>query len=270
MIKINVPFRIVLLAAACVVSVSLEQQVGFAEAETVNGSGSVTVTGSDHTKPVDPENPGTTVDPGESPNTTGPLRIDYVSALDFNKATIQKKDRTYEALAQQFFDETEPRGSYIQITDQRGSSSGWTLQVKQNTQFHNYVIQNQEEQTLVGAYLSLDKGWANSSGDSQAPTVTRETIGLNAIDTAYEVATASPGTGRGVWTIAFGASETNSNQQTPTLKPLKDKDGKDVIDEVYNKPAYSNSAVTLTVPESTKIYPVQYETEITWILAKLP
>ncbi|MGX7136394.1 WxL domain-containing protein [Enterococcus silesiacus] len=270
MMRLKIPFQLTMVTVVCLISVSFKQEVSFATADTLDGSGSVTVTGSDHTKPIDPENPGTTVDPGESPNTTGPLRIDYVSALNFNKAIIKKNERTYEALAQQFFDETEPRGSYIQITDQRGSSTGWTLQVKQNTQFHNPVIQKQEEQTLVGAYLSLDKGWANSSGDSQAPTVTRETIGLNAINTAYEVATASPGTGRGVWTIAFGASEANSNQQSATLKPLKDSDGKAVIDEVYKKPAYTNSAVSLTIPESTKIYPVQYETEITWILAKLP
>ncbi|WP_348922397.1 WxL domain-containing protein [Enterococcus rotai] len=270
MIRLKSHFPIVLVIVACIASVCFEQQISYADTDTLEGSGAVTVTGSDRTNPIDPENPGTTVDPGESPYTTGPLRIDYVSALDFNKAIVKKKERTYEALAQQFFDETEPRGSYIQITDQRGSASGWTLQVKQNTQFHNTVIQNQEQQTLVGAYLSLDKGWANSSGNSLAPTVTRETIGLSAIDTAYEVATASPGTGRGVWTIAFGASEANSSQQPATLKPLKDKEGKAVIDEVYNKPAYTNSAVSLTVPESTKIYPVQYETEITWILAKLP
>ncbi|OJG84743.1 hypothetical protein RV15_GL002888 [Enterococcus silesiacus] len=236
----------------------------------MTGSGSVEVIGNDRSDIVDPENPGNQIDPGESPHTTGPLRIDYVSELNFNKALIQQKERKYEALAQQFYDETTARGSYIQITDQRGLATGWTLQVKQRTQFNNPVIQNKEEQSLVGAYLSLDKGWANSSGTSTPPAVTRETIGLNAIDTAYEVATAAPNTGRGVWTIAFGASDMNSDDQPVTLKPLVDKNGKAIMDEEYQKPAYTNSAITLTVPESTKIYPVQYQTEITWILAELP
>ncbi|MEI5991623.1 WxL domain-containing protein [Enterococcus crotali] len=256
---------------AVAISMSAFWHTYYAEAvETLNGSGNVEVIGSDRSDVVDPENPGNQIDPGESPHTTGPLRIDYVSSLNFNKALIQKKERKYEALAQQFHDETTPRGSYIQITDQRGAATGWTLQVKQRTQFNNPVIQNKEEQSLVGAYLSLDKGWANSSGTSKPPTVTRETIGLNAIDTAYEVATAIPNTGRGVWTIEFGASDTNSNHQPATLKPLIDKEGKAILDEEYQKPAYTNSAITLTVPESTKIYPVQYQTEITWILAELP
>ncbi|WP_207695250.1 hypothetical protein DOK67_0001204 [Enterococcus sp. DIV0212c] len=238
--------------------------------DTIDGAGTVKVTGSDRSDIVDPENPEKPANPGESPYTTGPLRIDFVSALNFGKAETKKSDRKYLALAQQFFDETEARGSYVQLTDQRGVSTGWSLQVKQQTQFRNPVIQNREEQELVGAYLSLDKGWAKSSSDSLAPTVTRETIAINAMDTAYEVATANKGAGRGVWTIAFGASKTNSDNQPTTLQPLVDKEGKAILDEEYQKPAQTNSAVTLTVPETTKIYPVQYETKLTWILAELP
>lgn len=238
--------------------------------EEMDGKGSVKVTGSDRSDIIDPENPEKPADPGESPYTTGPLRIDFVSALNFGKAETEKSERKYSALAQQFHDETGPRGSYVQITDQRTISTGWSLQVKQQTQFQNPVIQNREEQELVGAFLSLDKGWAKSGNTSQTPTVTRETIALNAMDIAYEVAIASKGGGRGVWTIAFGASETNKDNQGSTLKPLMDKEGKAVVDEEYKKPAFSNSAVTLTVPETTKIYPVQYETKLTWILAELP
>ncbi|MGX7200792.1 hypothetical protein BCR22_14350 [Enterococcus plantarum] len=241
-----------------------------ASPETLDQSGSVSIKGSVVTNPVDPENPENVVDPGESPSTEGSLRIDYVSALDFGESKISKNGRDYHALAQQFFGETGPRGSYIQITDQQADSSGWTLQVKQNYQFTNPIIQETNEQDLKGAVLSLDKGWANSSGTSEAPTVMRETIALNSIGSAYEVATARAGSGKGVWTIEFGASDTNSSKQPATLTPVVDQARKPVIDSHYSKPVYSNSAITLSIPETTKIHPVEYQTEITWILAKLP
>lgn len=247
------------------------EQSSYGEAaEILAGTGSVRVDGSDHSDVVDPENPENPADPGESPSTKGPLRIDFIPALNFGRSVMHKKERAYPALAQQFFDETGPRGSYVQITDQRSKSTGWSLQMKQHTQFQNAVIQKREEQELLGAYLSLDNGWAKSSSTSPAPTVTRETIALNSMDTVYEVATATKGAGRGVWTIAFGASETNSDNQTTTLKPLVDKEGHAVLDEEYQKPAYTNSAITLTVPNAINVYPVQYETKITWILAELP
>ncbi|MDA9470508.1 WxL domain-containing protein [Enterococcus sp. 5H] len=243
--------------------------IGEAESKSLDQSGSVNVVGGE-SFPVDPENPDDIADPGEGPSTDGPLRIDYVSSLDFGRAKLIGANRTYPVLAQQFLGDTGPRGSYIQITDQRTVSTGWTLQVKQNHQFRNTVIQEASEQELSGAVLSLDKGWANSSGNSGSPTVTRETIALNSIGTAYELATATAGNGRGVWTIAFGASETNSNNMENTLSPVVDAAGNAVRDEFSGKPAYHNSAISLTIPTATKIYPVQYATEITWILAELP
>ncbi|WP_430602382.1 hypothetical protein IGJ02_002720 [Enterococcus sp. DIV0724b] len=230
----------------------------------------VSVKGSVVTNPIDPENPGNVIDPGEGPSTKGALRIDYVSALDFGESKISQESREYKALAQQFFGDTGPRGSYIQITDQQANSSGWTLQIKQEKQFANSIIQEAGEQELKGAVLSLDEGWASSNSTSEAPTVTRETIALNSIGSAYEVAIAKTGSGKGVWTIAFGASDTNKNNQSPTLNPVLDTSGEPVIDHTYNKPVYSNSAITLTVPKTTVIHPVEYQTEITWILAKLP
>ncbi|MDA9472833.1 WxL domain-containing protein [Enterococcus sp. 5H] len=236
---------------------------------SVDQSGNVVVVGGE-SQPVDPENPESPENPGESPSTTGPLRIDFVSSLDFGRTKISETNRTYLAFAQQFLGKAGPRGSYIQITDQRTVSTGWTLQVKQEHQFRNRIIQEANEQQLEGAVLSLDKGWANSSGTSAPPTVTRETVALNANGAAHELAIASAESGRGVWTIAFGASETNSNNMVNTLSPAIDRSGNVVIDEFSGKPAYYNSAITLTIPNTTKIHPVQYETTLTWILAELP
>lgn len=234
----------------------------------------VEIEGREVTLPVDPENPGELADPGKSPSTEGDLRVDFVSTFNFGRAQLQQSESEdhliFHALAQQFYSETGPRGSYIQITDQREKSTGWSLQVKQNYQFRNPVIQEPGEQELHGAVLSLDKGWANSSGSSDVPTVTRETIELQTIGAAYELATAVTGGGQGVWTISFGASENNKSNQSATLAPITDEEGNAITDETYGKDAYSNSAITLTIPKTTKIHPVQYETELTWILSEVP
>lgn len=265
------PLRVKIVSAVLLLSfLPIGVTEASANASSLNSKGTVTIEGSPETSPVDPENPETVTDPGEGPSTEGALRIDYVSSLDFLSAQITESDRIFSAAAQQFFDDTGPRGSYIQITDQRTISTGWTIQIKQTHQFRNTVIQEAEERELHGAILSLDKAWANSSGTSQAPTVTRETIALDAIGTAYELARAEAGNGRGVWTIAFGASETNVSNQVNTLQPVLNEYGEVFIDERYQKPVYSNSAITLAIPDSTKIHPVQYDTAITWILGELP
>lgn len=241
-----------------------------AEMTSVEKKGTVTVEGSSISEPIDPENPGDIIDPGEGPSTDGLLRIDFVSAFDFGRAERVGTKRTFPAFAQQFLGNTEPRGSYIQLTDQRTHSTGWTLQVKQNHQFRTTEKHAGKVQELTGAVLSLDKGWANSNGNSGAPTVTRETVGIQAIGTAYEVATATAGNGRGIWTIAFGASETNTSHQQPTLRPAVDSSGKPIMDAFSGKPAYWNSAIGLTVPETIPIYTGEYHTALTWVLGALP
>nr|WP_086349269.1 WxL domain-containing protein [Enterococcus sp. 9E7_DIV0242]OTP15997.1 hypothetical protein A5888_002211 [Enterococcus sp. 9E7_DIV0242] len=101
----------------------------------------------------DPENPGTIVDPGPSPSTDGPLRIEFVPQLGFGQNKITKGDRLYEANAQLFFGDTNPRGNFIQVSDYRGTGGGWTLQVRQETQFQNANTLNNE---LKGSVISFD------------------------------------------------------------------------------------------------------------------
>lgn len=244
--------------------------VNEADASELKHAGKVTITDKAPTTPVDPENPETIVDPGPSPATTDSLRIDYVSSLDFGTALIKSTDRNYKALAQNFNGKTEPRGNYIQISDRREIKSGWTLQVKQTSQFRNEDIQVNQEKELTGAVLSLDKGWANSITGNPKPEVFRNTITLSNIGQSYEVATAKKDSGKGIWTIAFGASKENQNGQSNTLSPLVDPKGQPIIDSSYNKTVYSNSAITLNIPDSIKIYPVTYQTELTWILSEFP
>lgn len=233
-------------------------------------NGSVTVEGKDTSDPIDPEKPGEEVDPGEGPSTKGDLRIDFASALNFGSAEITKTDRQFDSLAQLFHSDTEARGYYIQVSDYRGDTAGWTLTLSQDAQFHSSIIQDLENQSLDGAVLSFGNGWANSAGSSGTPTVSRDTLGLNEMGTAYTVATAGSKEGKGVWSIAFGASSENTSNQENTLSPLKDSEGNAVMDTTFNKQAHSNSAVFLTVPDTTKIYPVQYTTTLTWTLEAGP
>lgn len=244
----------------------------FVQGEALEGEGMVEVTGQGMTPPTDPEEPGKQVDPGPGPHTTGSLRIDFVSSLNFGQQEITKSHRIYPSMAQLFHDDTKARGYYIQVTDERQRADGWTLQVKQEKQFTNTVIQKTDEKELRGAVLSFDKGHADSLGASvmKAPEVTRDTIALHAIGESYDVAKAEPGSGMGIWTIEFGHSGKEDSEIASTLSPLLDKDGQPVMDDTFKKNSYTNSAVTLTVPDSVPIYPVQYDTEITWILAKLP
>ncbi|MCB5956445.1 WxL domain-containing protein [Enterococcus sp. CWB-B31] len=239
-------------------------------ASSLDGSGSVNVVGKDISPPVDPEKPGNEVNPGEGPSTTGDLRIDFVSSLNFAAAEITETNRTYESLAQLFHSDTAARGYYIQVSDFRSEPSGWSLTLSQDTPFTSSIIQTLEDQSLKGAVLSFGNGWANSAGNSQTPTVSRDTLAINEMNTAYTVAVAGSGQGKGVWTIAFGASGENTSNQENTLTALTDKNGNAIIDPIFNKPSYSNSAVSLSVPETINIYPVQYTTTLTWSLEAAP
>lgn len=263
------PFRptfwICLVAMALsVVTLNMPLQVE-ASPTQLEQSGTVTVENGGSSI-IDPEKPEDEGDPGEGPSTVGPLRIDYVSSLDFGRVSLTDEQRKFSAFAQQLQGDAGPRGSYLQLTDQRAEGTGWTLQVKQNHQFRHVGTQ----QSLTGAVLSLDHGWANSSGTSEAPLVTRDTVALNNIGDAYELAQAKSGAGRGVWTITFGASNTNENNLANTMAPAFDRENQRIRDELTGKPAYYNSAIQLAIPKGIPIQPIQYETELTWILATLP
>lgn len=266
--KVN---RIRLAIIASILGTALYPTTSFADATTQNQKSSVTVTDSGVTQLVDPENPGNVVNPGESPSTRGALRIDFAPTLNFSAVPIKNKLRTYYALAQQFFDDTTPRGSYFQITDRREKPTGWSIQVKQTSQFHNDSIKAASERELKGAVLTLDKGWANSLNKKEQPTVTRDTIAIKSIGEAYTVATAKPGEGKGVWTVAFGASESNQDGQKNTLTPQMNERGEPIMDPVHkNKQAYNNEAIQLTIPDGVTIHPVEYQMELTWLIGQLP
>ncbi|MBL1229911.1 WxL domain-containing protein [Enterococcus sp. BWB1-3] len=218
----------------------------------------------------DPEHPENETDPGESPGTSGKLRIDFVPQFNFtghNK--ISDTDTVYPVNAQLFHDETAARGNFIQVSDYRGAALGWTLQVRQEMQFQNANTANSQ---LNGAVLSLDKSWTNSTQDkAAAPTVSKEVIRLDNIGATYNLAEAASGKGYGTWSISFGASNDNPLGLDSTLTPKVDAESQPMLDSSFgNKQMQENSAITLSVPGATKKDPVTYSTVLTWILAELP
>ncbi len=258
--------RVMIVPLVAIFSLGIITTTVFADSTDVATEGRVTVEDSGKTGIVDPENPDKIVDPGVIRATEGSLRFDYVSALDFGKVKIGPKNREFDSLAQNFMNkETNARGFFLQISDFREKKSGWTLQVKQEEQF-----KTPDYDELKGGVLSFDNGWANNQSKKGTPTVTRNTIKINNIGESYDVANATEGHGTGIWSIAFGASDKNSNNQKVTLKAEKDAKGQPAMDDTYKKQLYRNSAVSLSIPESTQVLPKEYQTKITWILGELP
>lgn len=247
-------------------------EIVLAEEKSVTGHGIIEYTGEHPKDPVDPENPTKPVDPGPGPSTDGLLRFDFAPTLNFGRNKINQTGRNFYVNAQLFHDGPTARGNFLQITDSRPNSSGWTLQVRQEYQFKNDIIQEDHEQELRGAVLSFDKGWANSAyTQEQPPKIMKDIIQLNTQGTTFPVASADQGEGRGTWIISFGASADNNQGQTTTLFPRVDEDNQPITDKNFeDQQVYGNNAIFLSVPDATKIHPVQYQTELTWILAELP
>lgn len=218
---------------------------------------------------VDPEHPDKGVNPGPSPSTDGTLRFDFVPQLNFWNNVISEKDQVYQANAQLFLDGTGARGNFVQLSDYREKGSGWSLQIRQETQLTNKSTQNKE---LKGAVISFDQSWTNSiNSATYAPNVSKEVIHINNIGETYDLAQAKPGTGEGTWSIIFGASIDNGQGKKDTLSPRIDQHGQPFLDSDFNnQPIYQNSAVSLFIPGKTKKDPVHYQAMLTWILSELP
>lgn len=256
--------------AACLTGGMFHTQTVSAESDQVSGDANVTVqkdkTGVSMIQ--DPENPESEVDPGDSPRTDGDLRIDFVPQLNFSTAKLSDNGLVLPANAQLFHSDTTPRGNFIQVTDERDEPTGWTLQVRQEKQFtHN----EKEGVQLKGAVISLDKAWTNSVvANKFSPTVQKEVIQMLAVGETYNLAKAEYEKGMGTWSIAFGASAENQNGQAATVEARKDEQVNAVMDTLFNKPSYLNSAVTLTIPGDSNNQAGAYSTVLTWTLAELP
>ncbi|WP_439443143.1 WxL domain-containing protein [Listeria aquatica] len=195
----------------------------------------------DKTDPTDPNNPDGKptgpIDPtdpkGPNPGTNGPLSIDYASSLDFGKQEITSIDKVYKAKAQAFSKRTDGP-NYVQVTDNRGIEAGWTLKVKQESQFK--TAGNKE---LTGATITFKNGVVNTVSESPKPSLYATSVTLTP-EVETTMMAAKDGEGAGTHVLAFGDDSTAA------------------------------TSVELAVPGKTTKYVQKYSTQLTWTLSDVP
>lgn len=215
------------------------------------------VPSTDPTDPVDPTDPEKPVDPtdptnpeGPNPGTNGPLSIDFASSFYFGKQKITSQNETYHADAQSYQilgADGKPTGdvkkgpNYVQITDNRGTETGWTLKVKQDGQFLSEGKHAEDKQAeLTGAQLVLNNGHVVTNSASAKPTGTAK-ITLDPTGAEADVMVAKDKEGAGTYLLDWGTDEATGGQ-----------------------------SVDLTVPGSTTKYAEKYATKLVWTLTDVP
>lgn len=159
----------------------------------------------DITKPVDPENPDPTepVDPTDpvEPGTEGPLSIDYVSNFDFGTQKTSGNAETYTAKPVEITlgnGEVVERAPYAQVTDNRGTHAGWTLQVAQPEQLNNGTAD------LEGAQIKIGEGTVTGTPTDKTGVAGKA---VELTDTPQPVFTAANEAKGGTWVNSFGTVE---------------------------------------------------------------
>lgn len=206
------------------------------------------------TKPIDPINPTNptpeTPEP-EKPGTVGPLSIDFASNFEFGTQEITTENKVYMAKVQSYKDSQNITPTFVQVTDKRGSNTGWSLNLKQAHQFQAEETLNK---VLEGAQLHFKKGTAVTNGKGKIPK-TYEVI-LDPINANYsKVMSAEVTAGSGTWVSRFGeiVDVKFTNQQ-----------GEEVVEK-------RDSGVTLAIPGSSqKDAGVEYNTTLIWQLTNEP
>jgi hypothetical protein len=240
-------FGSLLLATTILAGIALVPATSFAaDGGNYDSNGVITFTpNTDITNPVDPvdpTNPVTPVDPtdptGPKPGTAGPLSIDYASSLDFGTQKITSKDEIYKAKAQKYLDKdnNEKTGpNFVQVTDNRGTEAGWTLQMKQNSQF-----KTTDAEELTGAVITFKNGNVVTASDSAKPTG-QATIVADPSGALKNVMAAKDGQGAGTYLLDWGTDA-----------------------------ATAAESIELSVPGSTTKYAKKYSTTFTWVLTDTP
>ncbi|MFC9542516.1 WxL domain-containing protein [Lysinibacillus sp. NPDC056959] len=193
-------------------------------------------------KPVEPGPEDPTLPEGEDPKqgTPGPLSIDYASSLDFGTQKITSTNQFYKAKPQKFSNRTPAEGpNYVQVTDGRGSDAGWSLQVKQNSQF-----KSTKDKVLTGAEIRFTNGQVNTGSASPSPSIFKPSFELtfneDGTGVAQTIMSAKADEGSGTYVLAFGNDVTAAD------------------------------SIELFVPGSTTKYADKYSTSITWTLTDVP
>lgn len=193
--------------------------------------------------PTDPTNPITPIDPtdplGPNPGTNGPLSIDFASSFDFGEQKITSTTQTYNAAAQKFTDKNgvEQEGpNFVQVTDNRGLETGWSLTVKQSGQFTSTTT----GKVLTGAKITLNNGVVVTASESEKPTGYTPIV-LTTDGSEAKVMSAADQQGAGTYLLSWGTDA-----------------------------ATGATSVELEVPGATTKYAEVYRTTLMWTLTDVP
>lgn len=211
-------------------------------------------------KPEDPDNPDPLVPvrpidytkPNGEPiiGDAGPLSIDFASSLIFGLNEISNQDKVYFARAQSYRDIPD-RPNNVQITDSRGTHSGWILSVKQGGQFTSKIATKNDE--LTGAQITLKKPKVRSNSLDNPPIANAEILlDPNASDSL--VMSAEKGAGSGTWLISWGVVE-----QVAEITQFGEQTNVNVTKDIM-----------LEVPGTTPKDAVVYQTRLIWTLSDVP
>ena len=91
--------------------------------------------------------------------------------------------------------------NFVQVSDNRGTETGWTLKVKQNGQF-----KTEANQELTAAKVTLSNGRVVSASQSAKPTTAPATIELNPTGAESVVMAAGDKEGAGTYLMSWGDS----------------------------------------------------------------
>lgn len=216
----------------------------------------------DPTDPVDPENPDpeNPVDPIDptnpegkpEPGTAGPLSIDYASSFDFGLNKISNHDEIYYARAQHYNEGHKDTPDYVQVSDNRGTNSGWTLTVKQGGQLT--ATTDTLNKVLTGSEIVLKNPTVTSNVQGVTAPTPADVITLDPNGAESLVMAAADQSGAGTWENYWGKVETivekNEAGEEQDVNVTRD--------------------VTLSVPGATPKDAVKYQTTLTWVLTDVP
>lgn len=204
------------------------------------------------TDPGNPGEPDPDPDPGEPDpepggggGEGGPLRIDYVTHMKFGEQKISGSTKEYHPLLAKWNYE---EGAvyiphFIQLTDNRGTNDGWSLQVERSE------FETAAGEALAGAELKITNGELVNMSDvptNTTPSVVKSTVTIP-VGSATTVITANEDQGMATWSYSFGEP--------------KDREA------ASNNPKEENQDVSLSVPGTAKkIANEAYTSELSWTL----
>ena len=196
----------------------------------------------------DPDVPdGETPDDGGS-GSGGLLRIDHVSNFNFGLQYLNPNTGgTFHALGQTWGNGAYTTSPFIQVTDARGTHTGWNLHVEQNGQF-----ENANGERLDGASLRLTHLQTSNTAHEMSPAFDMPVTG--SYDANGMIALAPNGGSRLIATadVDAGVGETH-------------------IIFGFMLPTGFTSGVQLSVPPYTSLpTDLEFSTSLTWTLSNTP